>query len=105
MNPNNPSDPHSQVRTTSAACQVHNKHAPESHINHRHHVYPLAEGGPHIEDNIIVACPTGHSNIHDLLSHYKIHQGNPPYSVLKRYGFGERKYAKLGYERIIRKSM
>lgn len=105
MNPNNPADPHTQIRSTVAACQVHNRHIPAPHINHRHHIWPLGEGGPDIEDNIVVVCATGHYSIHDLLSHYKMYQGNPPYTVLKRYAFGERKYAKLGYDRITRKSM
>lgn len=98
-------DPHSQIRTTSQPCQLHTRHVPESHVNHRHHVWPLGEGGPNIEDNIIVACPTGHSNLHDLLQHFRIHQGEPPYAVMRRYSLEERKYAKLGWERMRRGSM
>lgn len=99
-------DPHSQIRGTSQPCQVHlTKHIPESHINHRHHVYTLGDGGPDIEDNIVVVCPTGHSNIHDLLSHYRMLQGRVPYAINRRYSLGERKIAKLGYDRMLRKAM
>lgn len=105
MTPQNLSDPHSRLYTTVQPCQVHKKHMPETHINHRHHVYPLGEGGPDILDNIIIVCATGHMNIHDLLSHYKMLQGKVPYSILRRYALEERKYAKLGYDRITRKSM
>lgn len=99
-------DPHSQIRTTSQPCQIHTtRHIPEPHVNHRHHVYPLGDGGPDIEDNIIVICPTGHFNTHDLLAHYRMLQGKVPYAILKRYSVGERKYAELGYNRIIRGSM
>lgn len=98
-------DPHSQLRTTSQPCELHTKHTPESHINHRHHVWPKGDGGPDILDNIVVVCATGHYNIHDLLEHYKMLGGNVPYGVLRRYALGERKYAKLGYDRLTRKSM
>jgi hypothetical protein len=98
-------DPHSQLRTTSQPCQVHKKHIPEPHQNHRHHVYPLGHGGPDIEDNIIAVCPTGHANIHMLLKDFLLHMGNVPYSILRRYSHGERKAAELGYKRIVRKAM
>lgn len=75
---------------------------PESHVNHRHHVWPLGKGGPDTEDNIVVACPTGHYNIHDLIAQYLMHMGDLPYSVLRRYSFKERQYAKLGYDRLTR---
>lgn len=98
-------EPTEVLRTTVQPCLLHRKHMPESHVNHRHHIWPLGEGGPNTEDNIIVVCATGHYNIHDLLAHYKMHRGVLPYSVTKRYSFEERKYAKLGWERIMRKSM
>lgn len=101
----NEADPHTQIRSTTQPCQVHQKHMPASHINHRHHVYPQGEGGPNIEDNIIVVCATGHYNIHDLLSHYKMLMGKVPYSILRRYSLKEREYAELGYKRITRGSM
>lgn len=101
----NPADEHSRILTTVQPCQLHNKHIPETHINQRHHVWPKGEGGPDIEDNIIVACATGHINIHDLLSHYRMYQGEPPWIVLRRYSIEERKFAKLGYDRMTRKSM
>ncbi len=96
---------HSVLRTTPQPCTMHREHKPASHLNHRHHVWPLGLGGPDIEDNIIVICPTGHSNIHDLMKHYQIHRGKPPYSIVRRYSFKEREYALLGYRRSVRKSM
>lgn len=95
-----------QIRTTVAPCEVHLKrHLPTSHVNHRHHIWPLGEGGPDIEDNIVVTCPTGHYNIHLLYKEYKSYQGEVPYTVLRRYSTGERKYAELGYRRYIRKAI
>ncbi len=98
-------DPHSQLRTTSQPCQLHKKHIPESRVNHRHHVWPLGYGGPDIEDNILVACPTGHYNVHDLLQQYIMLMGKVPYPILRRYSYGERKAAELGYKRLTRKAM
>jgi hypothetical protein len=102
---NNPADPHSHVLTTSQPCIVHKRHIPESRQNQRHHVYPLGEGGPNIEDNIIAVCPTGHMNIHLLLKEYKLYSGRVPYTVMRQYSLDERKYAELGYKRITRGSM
>lgn len=98
-------DPHSQILTTVQPCMVHKRHSPETHINHRHHVWPLGEGGPNIEDNIIVVCPTGHVNIHDLLQEHKLHMGKTPYSIVRQYTHLERAYADLGYKRITRGEM
>lgn len=101
----NDTDPHSQIRTTSADCLIHSAHKPTPHLNHRHHVWPLGEGGPNIEDNIVVACPTGHVNIHEVIKLYTLYMGRPPYKELRRFSFNERKYGKLGFDRITRKSM
>lgn len=101
----NPADPHSKVLTTSQPCQVHKRHIPEPRQNQRHHVFPLGEGGPNIEDNIVVSCPTGHMNIHMLLREFKLYSGKVPYSVLRQYSLGERQYAELGYKRMTRNAM
>lgn len=97
--------PHGEVYMTSQPCQVHQRHVPEPHVNHRHHVWPKGEGGPDIADNIIAVCPTGHYSIHDLIKEYKMYMGKVPYSVLRRFSLGERKYAELGYKRITRQAM
>ncbi len=93
------------IRTTSQPCQLHGRHMPMSHVNHRHHVWPLGEGGPDISDNIVVVCPTGHYNVHECLREFKMHQGKVPYTVLKRYSLKERHYAELGYKRMMRRAM
>lgn len=98
----NTADPHSQLRTTTQPCQLHTKHMPESHQNHRHHIWPLGKGGPDTEDNIVVVCATGHYNIHDLLAQYLMHGGTLPYSVIRRYSYKEREFAELGYKRMTR---
>lgn len=101
----NPADPHTQIRATTEPCRLHQRHMPNTHVNHRHHVWPLGDGGPDVPDNIIIVCPTGHYSIHDLLNHYKMLMGNVPFDIVKRYSHEERKYAKLGYDRIMRKAL
>lgn len=90
---------------TRQPCAIHNKHLPASHINELHHVWPLGKGGPDIAENRVIVCATGHNNIHDLLSHFITLAGKVPYSVLKQYSLEERRLAKLGWERIMRKAM
>lgn len=101
----NEADPHTQIRSTSQPCLIHKKHMPETHVNHRHHCWTLGDGGPDIEDNIVVVCATGHYNIHDLLNHYRMLMGDVPYAILRRYSMEERKYALLGWVRMNRKMM
>ncbi len=92
-------------RMTTLPCLVHSKHIPESHVNHRHHVWPLADGGPSTNDNTVVVCPTGHGNIHALLKELLMHDGVLPYSRLRQFARQERAIAMLGWERIQRKAM
>ncbi len=86
-------------------CMVHGRHHPIPRLCHRHHVWPLGNGGPDTDDNIVIVCPTGHVNIHALLTAYLAHQGQPPYSDERRYSFHERRIARLGFERITRGAM
>lgn len=98
-------EPEEINRTTSVPCQIHTQHKPRSHVNHVHHIWPLGEGGPNIADNKIVVCPTGHYNIHTLIDLLLKKNGNVSWADLAPYTLNERSYAKLGYMRILRKSM
>ncbi len=92
--------------TTRLPCQVHTgKHIPHPHINHRHHVWPLADGGPDVEENIVIVCPNGHANSHALLDLFRLHRGAPPYTELRTFAFGERDVAALGWKRLTRRQM
>ena len=92
-------------RITTEPCLVHTKHTPASHLNERHHVWPLGDGGPRSGDNLVVICPTGHSNVHSLLRLYRVHRGQPPYSELRTFAFGEREITRLGWDQITRRAM
>lgn len=89
------------LRETVAPCEIHGEHKPNPRLNHRHHIWPRGEGGPDIADNIVVVCPTGHVNIHELIKEFKLHLGEPPYVVLRQFTFKERIIAKAGYESIM----
>lgn len=93
------------VRTTIQPCQFHNLHKPTNHLNHVHHVWPLAEGGPDIPDNKVVICPTGHANVHDLIDHYKMLMGHVSYDITRQFSREERALAELGWKRMLRKEM
>ncbi len=90
---------------TGEPCTVHSVHRPFSHVNHKHHVWPKGMGGPDIEENLVVVCPTGHSNIHSLLSEYVMLRGNVSYAFRRRYTRTEQKLARLGWQRYLRGAM
>lgn len=90
---------------TQQPCLIHNRHRPTSHINHRHHVWPLASGGPTTADNIVVVCPTGHSNIHHLLQLLERGNGVLAAAQLRRFSAEECRLAALGWERMRRGRM
>ncbi len=90
---------------TALPCTVHLRHSPHSHINHRHHVWPLGRGGPDTRDNTVVVCPTGHANIHRLLDFLILEDGKVPWHIARSFMIGERRIARLGYERIVRNAM
>jgi len=91
--------------TTALPCTVHRNHSPRSHINHRHHIWPLGEGGPDVKANIVVVCATGHSNIHALLDVYRATGATPGYRVRRRFSAGERRLAAAGWDAMIRGSI
>ncbi len=95
-----------QLMTTTLPCQVHiARHIPNSHVNHRHHIWPLGYDGPDVPENIVVVCPTGHANIHKLLDLFIRTSGEIGYNTLKAWSVQERHYAKLGWERICRQAL
>jgi hypothetical protein len=98
-------DHEQRIFETAQPCTIHSMHKPHPYVNHRHHVWPLGEGGPDTQDNQIVVCPTGHANIHEVIRLHKLYMGRPPYSEVKRFSFKEREYGKIGFDRITRKSM
>lgn len=51
-------------------CLCVKNHVPKVNHTVRHHVIPLAWGGPDDESNLIDLCPTTHSEIHRMLDRF-----------------------------------
>lgn len=79
-------------------CVVH-KHRDAVPID-AHHVWPLGEGGPDSEENIILVCPNGHRRIHDYLRLLKRYNGSVPWVSRRLFGRAVKAYAVMGYESI-----
>lgn len=73
-------------------CQVHGYHWPPAPYTVTHHVWPKGMGGPDINSNKVVVCPTGHLNIHRCLD--DLLHGLP----MRRGTRKERAYAQQGYD-------
>jgi hypothetical protein len=67
-------------------CLCVRQHTPTPRELHRHHVWPLGEGGPDTKINLRWLCPTGHSNAHRLWRAYQKAKGEPPWEIRKQYG-------------------
>lgn len=86
-------------------CSVTVYHRPKPVQIDHHHVWPLEFGGPSVAANIIDACPSCHTSIHSLLHEYEKAGGKPTTTVRRRYPFGVRRVAALGWSRIQRKAL
>ncbi len=91
--------------TTNTPCQIHPRHLPKSHVNQRHFVWPLEDGGPETDENLVVVCATGRANIQKLMVLLRVTHGMVPYAESRTYSWHERRIARLGYQRMMRRSM
>jgi 5-methylcytosine-specific restriction endonuclease McrA len=83
-------------------CLCVRRHVPEPQELHRHHVWPLGEGGPDIVSNLRYLCPSSHSNTHKLWRAYQAHGGEPPWGVRKAYGVYVRQLVSDGWSQAHR---
>jgi hypothetical protein len=79
-------------------CQCVEKHIPKPMELHKHHIWPVSEGGPNTKDNLLVLCPTAHSNIHKLWRLYESYQSRPPWPILRNYSEYARSIVEMGLE-------
>lgn len=79
-------------------CACVSNHNPNVNHVHRHHIWPLGEGGPNEDWNLVWLCPTTHENVHVLLRAYKQYEGTPPWEVRKHFGSYARGLAQRGWE-------
>lgn len=67
---------------------------------HRHHVWPLSEGGPDTPENLLWLCPTMHVNVHELWRHWKAHGGEPPWEIRRNYSYYCRGVVEEGWRQM-----
>ena len=61
-------------------------HRPKPLILHAHHVWPLGDGGPDEDENLVWLCPTTHNNVHQLWRlTKKFDQGVVPLTLRRPY--------------------
>jgi hypothetical protein len=80
-------------------CNCVTKHVPKALELHKHHVWPLGEGGPDVRSNLVILCPTTHSNVHRLWRLYEENDGRPPWEILRNYSEYARAIVEKGRER------
>lgn len=61
------------------------RHSPVPMELHRHHVWPLGEGGPDTSANLRWLCPSQHSSVHRLWREYDKRGGKPSWGILRHY--------------------
>ena len=95
--------PRRLARLSRKPCAIHALHTPSisapggKFTVEDHHIHPLGMGGPDIPANMVTICPTGHTRVHELLSQWVKHGGQPPWSIRVWYGRAERELAERGY--------
>ena len=78
-------------------CVCVKNHHPEPLELHKHHIWPLAEGGPDVDGNVVWVCPTTHANIHEILRGLIKTGGTTPWRTLITLPKYPVKIARLGY--------
>jgi hypothetical protein len=87
---------------TDEPCAVHKNHSPRPANTELHHVWPKGMGGPDVPENLAPVCGTGHNNVHTLLRALVATDGAVPWEFERRFHPGERKFARLGFDRFQR---
>jgi hypothetical protein len=79
-------------------CKCVTKHVPKALELHKHHMWPLGEGGPDVRENLVILCPTTHSNVHRLWRLYEETDGRPSWDILRNYSEYARAIVEKGRE-------
>lgn len=82
-------------------CPCVSRHVPKPVGWQRHHIQPLAWGGPDSDDNTVYLCATTHSNVHYLLREWRGQDGEPPWSFRQLFSSYTRDLAEDGFNRWV----
>lgn len=63
------------VHDADRRCHCSARHQPAPLELNRHHILPLADGGPDVDSNVVWLCPTAHVNVHELLRLFVVRKG------------------------------
>lgn len=88
---------------TREICKVHRSHRPWVSDPEIHHIEPLGMGGEDVRTNVVTVCPTGHTNLHNLLRIALRHGGSVkkvPWKIRRKYSFAERMITEEALRRI-----
>lgn len=61
-------------------------------------MWPIGEGGPDVRENLVILCPTTHSNVHRLWRLYEETDGRPSWDILRNYSEYARAIVEKGRE-------
>lgn len=87
--------PYTMPMGTTCAVHVHTSWVPIE----RHHIMPLAMGGPDKPANLVSVCCNGHYAIHEFMRQLILTGGQVPWEVARHFGPKVRYYAIVGWER------
>lgn len=90
-------EPLTAAPTGDRLCPCVDRHSPVPRELHRHHVWPLGEGGPDVAENLRWLCPSTHSNVHRLWREYAKLRTTPPWAVLRQYNAYTRQLVAAGW--------
>ena len=81
-------------------CMCVARHDPEPWELHRHHIWPLAMGGPDIPANVAWVCPTLHlGQIHEIIA-LMMRRGRLTYTEIN--AATEHRVNRYGYDLAVR---
>lgn len=79
----------------SRGCRLH-KHRSKT-ATEKHHVWPLANGGPDTSANLLEVCADGHNEVHQYIALLRFHGGVVPWKYRRLYGRKTREVAMCGW--------
>ncbi len=81
---------------TVCLCRCVSIHAPSVSIHVEHHVVPVEWGGA--DGPVVILCPTGDHNVHELINLYVRYGGKPPGNDSKNFSAYIKKLASQAWE-------
>lgn len=80
-------------------CRCVTRHVPQvdPHELERHHVWPLGQGGPNLDVNLLWLCPSTHTQVHRLWRFFQRYDGLPPTWITRTFSHYAREVVAEGW--------